>query len=284
MKPEITPPRPNECCAYAQHGVVKRAALLFDRIYYSWGSDDIPSALLFAVPDAHHHMEAVTDEFVERFREKSASGRMYTAEEVSDLLTELDARLFVDSFRRCGYVVTPVYGRQMQFFVDYPKGPMVAYQAALQNLPDVIEEQVSWDQIVEFRKDEQALLKYRRLRCWLEACVKAESITHAEDILCKRIEDYEWALRKHDLKTATGAVSSIVDWKGITALASGAGVAGLFGGPVWSAIAGGLILGAKVSVWLAERMIDREDVARGEGAEIAVICDAKRSLIKRKDT
>ncbi len=99
MKPEIIPHRPNERCAYAQKGVLKRAALLFDRIHCSGPADDIPSALLFDVPDAHRHWKAVTDAFVKKLKETLPPGRMYNKEHLEDVITQLDARMYVVGFR-----------------------------------------------------------------------------------------------------------------------------------------------------------------------------------------
>ncbi|MCK4406778.1 MAG: hypothetical protein KAV44_03815 [Bacteroidales bacterium] len=280
IKQKLLLPKHNERCAYAQPGTSKRAALLFDRI--STRDENVPNDILFFIPDAHHHFKAVSKIFINKFRDSADLDRKYNEDEVVDLLIEFDARLSVDSFLRCGYIVTPVYNHQVKFFLDYPKGSTIAYQAALQNLPTIIEEEASWDQIVEFRKDKMALTNYRKMISWLNNYLQAESISQAEDIILKRIEDYEWALRKHGLKTATGALSSILDWKGISALASGAGIAGIIGGPIWSAITGGIVLSAKISIWIAEHMIDREEIKRGKGSEIAVICDAKRILARRK--
>lgn len=275
------PIRLNERCAYAQKGTEKRAALLFDRIAGKFEPGDIPSELVFEVPGAEVHEETVRKELTRRLRERLDKTRNYSAEEVINLVEEYWGRHYVESAQRCGYRVTPVYLQQTQYFAENLVGQSVVYQAALQNIPDLVEDNVSWEQIAEFRKDKESLRKLRNMRMWIECFVKAESVIEAEDIISRKVDDYEWALRKHGLKTATGSLSSIFDWKGVTAITSGVGLTGFLGGPIWSALAGGLILGGRISLWIAERMIDREDVARGEGSEIAFICDAKRRLDRR---
>lgn len=59
---------------------------------------------------------------------------------------------------------------------------------------------MSWEQILEFRQDRGASRKYRNIRLWLRDGLHAETITEASELVEKKIEDYEWAIRKHGLK------------------------------------------------------------------------------------
>jgi hypothetical protein len=49
-------------------------------------------------------------------------------------------------------------------------------------------------------------------------------------------------------------------------------------GPVWGAVAGGLLVGTRVTTWVADRAIELEDVYRGTDSEIAIIFDARQQL------
>lgn len=281
MKKSFPPPQPGERCAYVQPFSQKRAALLFDRIYTRVSFfGEIPDELLFEVPNAYLHFETVYNEWSRDFLDTVSQSNGLTEDDVKNLMSEFDVRLHVDSFRRCGYNVTPVYDRQSRFFADFPSGPALVYQAAIQNLPEIIENKVSWAQLIEFREDRDALRKYRALRLWLEDSVRVGTVEKAKELIAKKIDDYEWALKKHGLETTAGAFSAVIDWKAIASLMGSAGIAGVVGGPVWSAITGGLFSVAKLSVWIVERMIKRSEIERSEGAEIAIIYDAKKKLGK----
>jgi hypothetical protein len=207
---------------------------------------------------------------------------MFTADALAylDTVTEdFGVGLLSNAFLRAEYRMTPVYNLERGFWQSREqKGPATAYQAAIENLPDLIEDETSWDEILAFREDTDAVRKYRALKLWLEHSLQADSVEHAKDIIGKMIDDYGWALKEHGLKTATSALSKVLDWKGMAQIASGASVGAVLGGPVGSAIVGGLILGAKISVWLAERTIEHEELKRAPGSEIAIIYEARRKF------
>ena len=113
--------------------------------------------------------------------------------------------------------------------------------------------------------------------------MSAQSVEHARDLIAHRIEEYEWAIRKHGLKTATGALSSIFSWKGLISLGTGVSIGAALGGPVWSALTGALFSVGGASVWVAERMIEMQDIKHGPDSAVALICDAKR-LVTREST
>ena len=283
-------PAPGERCAYPHARVAKRAALLFDRIYVTSWRDDrdtTPSRIKFDVPNMDKYFNMLFEKLKQPLMLNNPKLNVpigtLTADDVSNFIDEYAVQVIMECFRLAGYPVTPVYESQQRYFSDYPSGNTLAYQAALENLPEIIEDHVSWEQILEFRSDDEAIRKYRELRLWLEYSLSAQSVEHARDLIAHRIEDYEWAIRKHGLKTATGALSSIFSWEGIISVGAGVGIGAALGGPVWSALTGALLTVGKASVWVAERMIERQDIQRGPDSAVALICDAKR-LVQRENT
>jgi len=289
--PKYSIPAPGERCAYPQQFVAKRAALLFDRIYkpqlftpQMGFYDGIPPDLLFDIPNTTDHFNTTFEKFrPDLFKKDAISNQMNesipTADSVLKIFNDFELRVRVESFRLSGYTVTPVYQSQQRFFLDYPSGNNIVYQGALENLPEIIEDQVSWEQVIEFRSDKDAIRKYRALRLWLEYSLSAKSVEHARDLIAQRIEDYEWVIHKHGLKTTTGALSSIFSWEGLISLGAGVSIGAALGGAVWSALTGALFTVGRTSVWVAERMIEMQDIKRGPDAAVALICDAKR-LVK----
>ncbi len=285
MDRSTTSPQESKTYAFPQHGVVKRAGLLFDRLQPAdLFARDIPEEIQFYVPEAHNYFKQAQRKVLRRFMKGHHPKPGYTLSNISDICRDSSVQTLVESHRHAGFYVLPVYDHQRQFLADFPSGSSIVYQAALSNLPDVIEETASWDQILDFRKDKDALRKYRALRLWLHNALITRSVEEATDVICLKVEDYEWALRKHGFKTATGAISSILDWKGLTTIIGGSSLAAVVGGPIWSALTAGFVISARISVWVAERMIEKKEIERGDGVEVAVIYEAKKRFARKKRT
>jgi len=280
-------PRPWETCAVPSLHVVKRACLLFDRVWIpppgvtstpgkiwnpSWLSDIPHDARFFVYPDRKKgkYIKQKHPDLISRFLDRSLSPK-----DIGDL-TELFTRAISDSCQLRGVAAVPIYPDYIAYSADFSDGRALAYQGALLNLPIVLETDLAWEQVREFRKDKESCRKYLALRTWISDGIDAGSVGEAVEVIGKKVNDYEWAIKKHGLKTAVGALSSVLELKSISAIAAGSSAATLFGGPIWGAIAGGLLVGAKAATWLADRMIDLEDVRRGPGSEIALIFDLRR--------
>jgi len=185
-------------------------------------------------------------------------------------------QIYTKIYREFGVDVVPIYSSELAFRNDTVTGPAVGYQAAINQVSLVSSNGVNWNQIVDFREDKESLRKYRALRNWFRQGLKANSVSEATDIIGQKLEDYEWAIRKHGLKTITGTLTSVLDSKQLIALTSASSAAGFMGGPIWAAITAGIILLSGVSVKIADRFIELEDVKRGANSEVAVIYDIKQ--------
>ncbi len=64
-----------------------------------------------------------------------------------------------------------------------------------------------WKQLVEFRKDTEAMSKLRRFRLFAYENYKEKSQEFIEDDMLIRLEDYERAVRKWGFVTTTGAIN-----------------------------------------------------------------------------
>jgi hypothetical protein len=144
--PKYSIPEPGERCACPQPRVAKRAALLFDRIYVPpWRDrrDNIPSCVKFDVPKTDEYFEAQFETIKKQILFNSPKLKKpistFTADDMSNIIDKLFVRVRVECFRLSGYSVTPVYERQERYLLDYPSGNTLVYQAALENLPKIIE-------------------------------------------------------------------------------------------------------------------------------------------------
>lgn len=268
-------PAPGETCAVTSRPYHKQAALLFDRILlccgdHKWDFFDGPESLTFGIQQADDIVGKLTEEALDKHMQAgdfAGATSMFQGE----LL-----QLFAGVYRRFGIDVVPIYSSELAFLNDISTGPAIGYQAAISHIGLVSSDSINWDQIVDFRKDKVALRKYRALRTWLRYGLKASSVAEATAIIGQKLEDYEWAIRKHGLKTITGTLTSVLDSKQLIALTSSSGVAGLLGGPIWAAATAGIIFFAGISVKISDRLIELEDVKRGANSEVAVIYDIRR--------
>jgi hypothetical protein len=246
--------------ALATYKTAKRAALLFDKVLLN-----------------------ATDYYVEKIGGMLRLPAIFNAGIIAapdPVELQQEIRTQIEQLRQRGMSVVPVYDGADDFESDFPPGQRLAYCAALQNIPIVVETEVEWEQVVEFKFDPDAQWKYRRLRTWLREFSDCESLEQAMDEIGRKIDDYSWAMRKHGFQTIQGAFSVIFDSKHLPTLIAGSGAAALIGGPTWSALTAGLLLTSQVALKMADSMITLEDVKRGENSEIAILYDT-RKLAKR---
>jgi len=268
-----------------------KGLLLFDRIWIPTGYDPIPfdkSEVGFY--DYQLDSEVMVRALAQRQNDLRMMGRdredidwpnvdaQKTMNELAMQGLRRSIRYVAELYSNKGYNVTPVYEIPDQFEAEFAPGVQIAYEASFREISNVCPEHLTVKQVFDFRRDAEAVKQYRSFHLWLRDGLKAESVVHATDIISNKLECYEWAIKKHGLKTITGALSSVIDSKAIIAIASSAGMTALLSGPVWAALTGGLLAGARSLVWIAERQIDLEDTKRGQNSEVALFYAMKRSF------
>ncbi len=263
-----------------------RALLLFDRVWVPpvYLMDNFPDAMAFADPgldDAIHYQSGHAHDVVRYFERNSPRfegrepNRFAVEYADSEGFFGRAIRRVADRYSKAGYRVVPLYPSCATFEHEFSNGLDVAYEAALDAIFIVCPESLTLAQVLEFRRDSEAVRKYRALRLWLRDGLKARSVSEATDTILSKVGNYEWSIRKHGLKTLTGSMSAVLDSKMLVALTSGAALGHLIAGPIWAALAAGLVASSRCLVWLADRRIDLEDVKRGPDSEVAVIYDLK---------
>jgi hypothetical protein len=100
-------------------------------------------------------------------------------------------------------------------------------------------------------------------------------VPYVIDRLATRIDDYEWALKKHGIETVTGFLSDLLDVRFLPVASAAVAGFAVAGGSSWAEIgATGLILG-KAALSLTTRFVDLKDWRR-TNMEIAFIHEIKR--------
>ncbi len=170
----------------------------------------------------------------------------------------------------------PIYKTKPERDVEYAAGNREAAVATLSNLRIVDEEKLTWSQVIEFREDKDARKKYRCLLHWLDKEMVGKSQAFIEDEIAMKLENYEWALKKHGIKTVLGTVSDTLDGKYLIGVSAVSGVMSLTASPLFGILAGaGLVVG-KVGVQLAENWLEFKEIERGRNSEIAVVYEMKK--------
>ena len=115
---------------------------------------------------------------------------------------------------------------------------------------------------------------------WVRDSLHATSLQQAVDVIGQKVDDYEWGLKKHGFKAITGTISQVFAWKEamVSAMITAAVAKAL--GPLWAAIAGGVMVTSQIGTHIAEQLIDREDAKRGKDREVAIIHEIKKRFGK----
>ncbi len=109
-----------------------------------------------------------------------------------------------------GVCASPVYASLSGRDTEFVPGPNEAIMATLSNLEVVDDSTLTWEQVLEFREDDEAKSMYRRLVYWVSNDMEGKSQSQIQDFISFRIEDHRAALKKHGIKTLLGTVATTV--------------------------------------------------------------------------
>lgn len=259
--------------------IPKTAALLFDRLWCPpvmdpmvpeelvvWGATETeiwPIVLMLALkPDWQKVQEVfgATAPISELWGPRSAPLERVTSEALA---------------RERGIKAIPIYESMGDWGQDYHPGTSEVIVAALHDLKVVDESNLTWDQVTDFRNDSAAKVKLRRLQHWVEWSVMDKSPAYVRDELAVRLDDYEWALKKHGIKTIIGTATELLDPRflgGVGAATVGLTVAGA---DFWAVVGAAGALVGRIVLSVTTRLVELGDIRRGS-CEVAFIHEAKK--------
>jgi hypothetical protein len=190
-------------------------------------------------------------------------------------------RMAAKSFSgKYGVPVSVVCASGKERSILYEEGNREVVASTLSNLGIVDERKLTWQQVLEFRKDKINLQKYKRLLHWLDKEMIGKSRAYIEDDIAQKLEDYESSLKKHGIKTVIGTIEEVLDGKYLFGVSSAIGSISLAGHPGLGILAGtGLMIG-KMAVKLGQTWLDFNDTERGANSEISWVYEAKKKLKK----
>ncbi len=165
--------------------------------------------------------------------------------------------------------MVPIFDFIKQRDTMYRSGDREVIVTALSNLQIVDEDQLTWELVIDFRKDKENQRKYKRLLHWFDNDMVGKSQSFIEDDISLKLEDYEMALKKHGIRALIGTISETLDGKYLL----GSSLMALLAGEPYLAV--GLIIG-KIGLQLVQKKLDFEDVERGPNSEISWVYEVKK--------
>jgi hypothetical protein len=120
-----------------------------------------------------------------------------------------------------------------------------------------------WDQIIEFRKDREAMEKLRRFRVFAYQSYAGKSHAFVEDDILTRIYDYELAVKKCGFATTSAALTTIMDSKLIAGGIAGSFISAYMQSPIAAVVsaasAAGLAIG-KIAIELRKQDLAKQEL------------------------
>ncbi len=174
----------------------------------------------------------------------------------------------------------PVYQSWNAFNKEYKSGNYSVIVSTISNLNIVLEDELTWDQVIEFRADKKARNSYRRFVHWLDKEMVGKSQSFIEDEISLKLEDYNNSIKKHGIKTAIGTLSSVLDEKFLASASAMSGALFLAGGPGVAILGGaGLVVGNTL-LKIAEDAYDVQEELDEQKKDIAFIFEVQKYLRK----
>jgi len=177
-----------------------------------------------------------------------------------------------------GVAPTLIYEHTTNQTREFPRGKTEILMAAIADIKLVEESELSWEQVMEFRRDSDARIKYRRLVRWLDNELQSKPAEEVQELIAFRLDDYEWAIKKHGFKAALGSMSCLIDPKFLGAASAGVIAATLAGGGNWAALTAMMLVVGRALITFGTTYIDGIADRRASNYEIAYVHEIRKRL------
>lgn len=143
------------------------------------------------------------------------------------------------------------------YLAKIPKREVNAIVATIKSIPVIIEDDLSWNQVKDIRRDKKAIRALRRFRTWASQELEGKSQNEIEDILGKELDDYKYALNKHGVLTTVGGFTTVLSMASTIAGAIGANE-----GSQLQIVAAGFSISAGIITFSAQQLYEYFDTRR----------------------
>ncbi len=231
--------------------------------------------------DLSDAMKAILDSFLDSDFDKAIQSGT-TLEGVMELTKSRYAKSLAEAMKyEHNLIAIPVYSSRYNQNMDFSEGKTEVVVSILSNLDIVDEEALSWDQVRQFREDEESKRKYKRFIHWMDKEMVGKSFAFIRDDISEKLYDYEDVLRKHGIKRTLGTISATFDprtW--VTGFAAGGKVMSLSDLRL-GALTGASVIAGAVGLELVKVFLNIDEPSRNE---IAWVYEVKQASEKAKES
>lgn len=100
--------------------------------------------------------------------------------------------------------------KTQRFDSDSNSQPNNIWELTIHALPSVIEEKLTWNQVLEFRKDKKSVGKLRRFLSWANVNFQGKSKSQIQDEIGRALDDYKYTLKKHGIETTISGFTTVL--------------------------------------------------------------------------
>ncbi|MEM9251440.1 MAG: hypothetical protein AAGB29_03730 [Planctomycetota bacterium] len=184
------------------------------------------------LPFEYHAYDSELYELMCMYSASSGTSKTLDADTYPKLLSIVSSCSYFEELRRSrGDVVFMLRSRRAReiLFDDLDEtdnSRFALFSASLSRIPVVADDNLSWEQVREFRADAENRRKYVDFIHWIYSIATARDEVEASAMIQKKLEGYSDALKKYGIETTNGILSSVISPSAVIPAAGGT-VAGL---------------------------------------------------------
>jgi hypothetical protein len=154
-----------------------------------------------------------------------------------------------------GISLTPIYLTALEHDEVTPQ-ESPGLEVVLDHIPTAIETKLTWEQVFDFRRDKDAVERLNRLRRWFTLDLAKKSESEIKATLEEKIDDYQYALKKHGIQTVFAGATSVLSFS------AGPTAAALLTSSPLAALASGVVVVSGAVAWIGTKWIERSALKR----------------------
>ena len=174
-------------------------------------------------------------------------------------------------YRKRGINLAPIYFSS-QDFDQVNKKERVGLQLCLELFPMIDETKLSWQQVLELRKDKLAQRKLIRLKQWFSTDLVKMEPDKVQATIEKKLDEYEWALKKHGVQTIVGGLTTVIP------ILVGPSFIQILKSNQLEIALGGIAFASGALAWITTKMIEKQEIKQ---SEVAYIYDVQKLTANR---
>lgn len=178
--------------------------------------------------------------------------------ELKDYLTDMICYKAVYLFGEADII--PIFSKSF-----YQKGSKEYVNTfVINNIPEIVEESLTWEQVIDFKEDKQSIDKIRNLKNWMIG-LDGKSNAEIQEKIEKSIEDYKDSIRKHGIRTRMGAITTL--------MSATSAFVGAMPNIKNSILSSAITLSSGIIVYVVERKLHVEEIKKSPCALLYDILD-----------